>query len=212
METRTIVQEVYQFDELDDAAKETARDWYRECIDSNDFDCEIDEFASICEKLGIDLNTHEVTLHGGGKRSEPNIYWSVSCCQSDYAAFEGVYDYKATAIAELRHINDDETWEPLRIARGLARVQGCNAYGLRATIRWTNYYGFSITVEDRRNEMRDDEALTAADNDITELMKDLARYLYKQLRDQSDYLYSDEHVDECICANEYEFDEDGRRA
>jgi hypothetical protein len=37
------------------------------------------------------------------------------------------------------------------------------------------------------------------------------RYLYRQLCDQRDYLYSDEAVDESILANEYMFDEDGRR-
>jgi hypothetical protein len=73
------------FDELDDAAKERARDWYRECIDEDDFSCEIDEFASICDILGIDLKTHEVALMSGKTRSDPNIYWSVGYCQSDYA-------------------------------------------------------------------------------------------------------------------------------
>lgn len=61
---------------------------------------------------------------------------------------------------------------------------------------------------DRRNEARD---LGDDGRDVEELMKDLARYLYRQLRDQSDYLYSDEAVDEAIEANDYKFDEDGRR-
>src|SRR4051794_24426167 len=133
-QTRTIEQTVYQFDELSDAAKEKAREWYRECIDSNDFDCEVDEFVTIAEAIGIDFDTHEVKLMSGRTRREPNIYWSVGYCQSDYAAFEGTYDYKADAEARLRAINDDDTWEPLIIAQALACVQIANAFGLRATI------------------------------------------------------------------------------
>lgn len=203
--TITITKDVFSFDELSDEAKERARDWYRGCIDELDFDCEIDEFATICDIIGIDLDTHEVKLMGGKTRREPNIYWSVGYCQSDYAAFEGRYDYKATAERELRKINDDDAWAPIRIAKALAKIQADNAFGLTAVIKYTDYYGFSVTVRDRRNEDRTVEEEDA----VEELLRDLAHYLYRQLRDQSDYLHSDEAVDESIEANGYEFTEDG---
>lgn len=71
----TIEVQAFGFDELSPEAKERARDWYRECIDEHDFSCEIDEFATIAEIIGVDLDQHNVNLHGGGMRQEPNIYW-----------------------------------------------------------------------------------------------------------------------------------------
>jgi hypothetical protein len=79
-----------------------------------------------------------------------------------------------------------------RIVDQLAAIQIANGFGLRATIKYTDYYGFSITIEDRRNEERDDELLSAADKEITELVKDLARWLYDQLRAEDEYQSSDE--------------------
>jgi hypothetical protein len=205
--TRIITQTVYQFDELSDKAKERAREWYREAIDENDYECEISEFADICEMIGIGLDTHEVKLMSGKTRQDPNIYWSVGYCQSDYAAFEGTYDYKADACIKLREMNDDDTWAPLRIAMVLAKIQAENAFGLRATVKITNKDWMQIEVIDRRNE----ERYSLQFDEVIQLMRDLARYLYKQLRDQSDYLNSDENIDEMMEANEYEFDEEGER-
>jgi hypothetical protein len=143
----------------------------------------------------------------GKTRQDPNIYWSVGYCQSDYAAFEGTYDYKADACIKLREMNDDDTWAPLRIAMVLAKIQAENAFGLRATVKITNKDWMQIEVIDRRNE----ERYSLQFDEVIQLMRDLARYLYKQLRDQSDYLNSDENIDEMMEANEYEFDEEGER-
>lgn len=207
----TITSDAYSFDELNDAAKERARNWYREGdMNEFDFDCTIEDFTTICDIIGIELEVHAVKLMSGKTRTEPNVYYSVGYCQSDYAAFEGAYDYKATAGAKLReHAPQDS--ELHRIVDQLAAIQIANGFGLRATIKYTDYYGFSITVEDRRNEERDDELLSTADRDITELVKDLARWLYDQLRSEADYRSSDEAVDENIEANEYMFDKEGNR-
>jgi hypothetical protein len=209
-QTITITSEAYSFDELSDAAKERARDWYRECIDEHDFSCEIDEFVTIGEAIGIDFDTHEVKLMSGKTRSDPDIYWSVGYCQSDHASFEGTYDYNAAAVAKLRAINDDDTWEPLRIATELAEIQLRNAFGIRAVckVRGNRDYLSVEECYDRRDEERD---LGADGKAVEECMERLARYLYKQLRDQSDYLHSDEAVDESILANDYKFDEEGNR-
>lgn len=213
----TLVSEAYRFDELDDAAKERARDWYREASagDTYEFEHIIDDFIRVGEIIGIDFTTHTVNLHGGGTRQEPNIYWSGFCCQGDGACFEGVYDYKATAPTKIREHAPQDT-ELHRIADELSRIQAANTFGVRAFIvhRSSHYYHsrtMSIEVTDRRNEGRYDKALVIAEKDIGELMVDLADWLYKQLSDHNDYLYSTEHVDETIEANEYMFDEEGNR-
>lgn len=50
-----------------------------------------------------------------------------------------------------------------------------------------------------------------AEEIIVEAMRDLARWLYRHLEREHDYLSSDEVVDETIAANEYTFTEAGRR-
>ena len=50
-----------------------------------------------------------------------------------------------------------------------------------------------------------------AEDVITEALRDLARWLYRQLEREYEYLTSDEAVDDAITANEYTFTEDGRR-
>jgi len=50
-----------------------------------------------------------------------------------------------------------------------------------------------------------------AEEVVTEALRDLARWLYRQLEREYDYLSSDEAVDETIVVNEYTFTASGRR-
>lgn len=216
-QTRTIVQEVYQFDELSDAAKEKARDWYREasCGDTSDFDCVIEDFQRVAEIIGVDISTHEVKLMNGNTRRAPDIWWSGFCSQGDGACFEGGYSHTEDSCAKIReHAPQDA--ELHRIADELARIQaGRILLGqpvVSATMKHRgNYYhanSVDFDVDDVNNDGTCDSAVAEA---VAELMRDLMRWLYKQLDQQNDHLNSDAYIDETIEANEYEFDEDGGR-
>lgn len=50
-----------------------------------------------------------------------------------------------------------------------------------------------------------------AEEIVTEALRDLVRWLYRQLECEYEYLSSDECVDETIIANEYTFTASGRR-
>ena len=50
-----------------------------------------------------------------------------------------------------------------------------------------------------------------AEDAVTEAMRNLARWLYRQHEAEHGYLNSDEIVDEAIAANGYTFTEAGRR-
>ena len=50
-----------------------------------------------------------------------------------------------------------------------------------------------------------------AEEVVIEALRDLARWLYRQLEREYDYLSSDEVVDEAIIANGYTFTEAGQR-
>jgi len=46
---------------------------------------------------------------------------------------------------------------------------------------------------------------------VVEAIRDLARWLYRQLQAEYDHLTSDEAIEEGIIVNEYTFTEGGRR-
>jgi len=50
-----------------------------------------------------------------------------------------------------------------------------------------------------------------AEDAVTEALRDLARWLYRQLESEYEHLTSDEAIDESIAANDYSFTEAGRR-
>ena len=47
--------------------------------------------------------------------------------------------------------------------------------------------------------------------EVTQLMRDFANWIYKALELEYEWRNSDEQVDESILSNEYEFDEEGKR-
>jgi len=55
------------------------------------------------------------------------------------------------------------------------------------------------------------EMTSDAEEAITRLLRDLARWLYRQLEQECDYQTSDTVIDEAIAANDYSFTEDGER-
>ena len=59
--------------------------------------------------------------------------------------------------------------------------------------------------------LRDKRASQFPDPVETEALRDLARWLYRQLEAEYDHLTSDEAIEEGIIVNEYTFTEAGRR-
>lgn len=55
------------------------------------------------------------------------------------------------------------------------------------------------------------DANEAAEEAISEALRDVARWLYQALGREYDYLTSDEAIDEAISINEYLFTETGNR-
>lgn len=219
-QTVTITSDAYSFDELSDAAKERARDWYRACIDEMDFGFVIEDFVTVANLIGVSFKEHQVQLMSGKSRSEPNIYWSCSSCQGDGACFEGSWAYDATAVQTVRdHAPQDEKLHA--IVDELARINTPRILQREPTYTASikhvgNYYHEHSTEIDVSTDgdvpRDDDDTYDSEEADrVAEIMRDLMRWLYAQLREQSDHIYSDEGVDEAIEANEYMFDEEGNR-
>jgi hypothetical protein len=211
--SRIVETTVYQVGELSDRAKDKARAWYREAGPYDDWhECVFDDFETICAILGVRLKTRSVGLYGGGTRQKPCIWFSGFSSQGDGASFEGALGFAKGAPKAIRaHAPEDS--ELHHIADALQAIQRRNFYQLRADIsqrwRYCHEYSMSITVE---RDSPNNQAMTAdAEDTVTELLRDLARWLYRQLEREYDYQTSDEVTDEAILANEYTFTGDGRR-
>jgi hypothetical protein len=204
---------VYRLDELSEAAKEKSRAWYREGgFDYDWYDAVYEDFQTIAEILGIRFRTRTFRLMGGGTRQDPCIWFRGFWSQGDGACYEGVWRHAKGAATRLRaYAPQDVVLHG--IADRLQAIQRRNFFQLRAEIshhgHYTHEYSMRITVE-RDNPVGQDMTPDAEDI-VSEALRDLARWLYRQLEREYEYLTSDEAVDESLRANDYTFTEAGRR-
>jgi hypothetical protein len=206
---RTITRNVYKFSELSDSAGEKAREWWREGqLDYDWWEYTYDWFEEICQAIGIDLDTKPVKLMNGKTRYDPRIYFSGFCSQGDGACFGGRYAYKRGCKKAVREVCGDKVVHG--IVDELVDAQRERGYKLVCDIKHSGRYCHEYTM---RFELVDDLPYRASSEErIGEAMRDLARWLYRQLEAEHDYLPSDESCLESMEANGYEFYEDGTRA
>lgn len=205
---RVVETTVYKFGELSEAAKEKARDWYREDALNYDWWSSVYEDASTIAKLfGLDINLKPVELMSGKTRLNLAIYFSGFSSQGDGACFEGDYQFKDDAIKALaEHAPRDTTLA--RIVSELDDAQHANDCRLSARVRYRGrYFHMDIDVFHDGDDASEDTSETVA-----EAMRDFADWIYRALEKEYEYRMSDECVDETLCANDYEFTEDGNIA
>ncbi len=202
---------VYKIDELSDAAKEAARTWYREsCLDYEWYDFVYEDFQTICGILGVTLRTSPVRLYGGGTREKPNLYWTGFWSQGDGACFEGSYAHAKGATSAIRaHAPQDD--ELHRIADALQAVQRRNIWQLHGSIRHRGRYchEYTMAIDVERDSRTWQPPTDDAEDAVTEAMRDLARWLYRQLRQEYEHLTSDKAIDETLAANQWSFTASG---
>lgn len=225
--TRTTTTILYHFDELDERAKERARDWYRSTMESTDdwnADIVIDDAARLADLFGLNIRTRPVKLMSGSTRMDADVYYSVGD-RDEGLTFSGSYAYRkgatravaseapsawtnretgaTTTNASNKELND--------IVETLATVQRRNFYRITASTSHgrSNYHQMSIDVEcdHPTSRITDDDIET-----VTQCLRDFASWACANLAREYTYQTSDECVDETIRANDYEFTEDGRRA
>ena len=204
----TLIQElVCTFDELSDSAKETARDWMREC-ESEDFDTEFifEEARTVAGILGIEFN---VTREGTA-----DIRYSGFSSQGDGASFVGSCSHSPNSPARIRSEFPTDT-ALHAIADGLDAIQNgfrlLTGHRLNASVTQdSNQYmhsrSMSVSVEDHEAEFGDEDIDVEVEDKILDLMRDFADWIYKGLEAEYDYRLSDENIEERIGDGEYQFD------
>jgi hypothetical protein len=186
---------VFSFDELNDRAKEKARDWFK----STDFfyaDYVIDDVKEVAAHLGIDID---------------RIFYSGFSSQGDGACFEGFYKYKSGWRNELKGYAPKDA-ELMRIGEALQKAQARHFYNLVASCKHRGHYYHSgcmdVGVEHSDDRCRD---LQSIEDDVVQALRDFADWVYKMLMEAYDWTSADEQVDDSIEANGYTFTEDGKR-
>ena len=203
---------VYTIEELSDAAKEAARGWYREaCLDYEWYDAVYEDFGTICGILGVTLGTNPVKLVGGGTRGRPRIFFRGFGSQGDGASFAGSYRHVPGAARAVRAYAPRDT-ELHRIADSLQNTQKRNFWQLHAIIRQEGRYchEHSMAIEVERDSPTWQPPAEGAEDAVIEALRDLARWLYRQLQDTYEHESSDAAVDETMVLNEFTFTADGR--
>ena len=151
-------------------------------------------------------------LFGGGTRVKSCIYFSGFWSQGDGACFEARYAYEKNAPRKIRAHAPQHT-ELHAIADAVQAAQRRNFYQLRADVthrgRYNHEYCTAISVE--RDSPTSQDMTADAEDAVMKALRNLARWLYRQLEREYDYQTLDVVVDEAIIANDYTFTETGSR-
>lgn len=186
---------VYLYEELDDSAKEKAREWYtRGGMDYEWWDGVYDDADQVATLLGIEIDRK--------KPNQPSIWFRGFYSQGDGSSFDGRYAYAKGSIKAIKAYAPTDT-ELHRIAKTLQDTQRKNFYGISASISSNRDSSIRVSVDSER-PLADQDS-----DDIEEAIRDFNAWVYDRLEAESDYLMSDEVVAESIIANGYEFDEHG---
>ena len=210
---RIVETTVFTIDELSDAAKENARIWFRDQgLHDEWYDFVYEDFQAICRILGVELGTSPVKLMGGGTRDVPQVYFRGFHSQGDGASFTGSYRHaKGMAKAMRAHAPRDQKLH--RIADQLQAAQQKNFWQLTAGITQRGNYchEYSMAIEVERDSPTWQPIADGAEDAVIETLRDLARWLYRQLRSEYEHQTSDAAADETIAVNQFTFTAEGRR-
>lgn len=208
--------EVFQFDELDDKAKEKAREWYREASAGDNYWSEsvIEDAAQCAECLGIEFDQRPYKTMGGQTRYEPCVFWSGFWSQGDGACFEGTWKFQENYEARIKdHAPIDEKLH--NIALTLDDLQQRNSGQLSARVKHSGHYNHSgctdIEVSKIDGEGEELDVDDATYKEVKSALRSFMNWIYTQLQKEYEYQNSDEQVDDNIRGNQYEFHKDGRR-
>ena len=208
----------FEFSELSERAKDAARQAYI----ANDYphddwwDGVFEDAVRMGALLGIQIST---THHVSSRKGHPDyqttdIFFSGFWSQGDGASFEGAYAFVPGASAAIRaEAPKDKTLhriaDQFSLLQATRRLLGLEPFS--ATIKTTGGYCHSGTMDVTVNSEDDDDEHNEVGEDledqVTQLMRDFADWIYNQLETEHDHLTSDEVVDEQLA--EEKFDEAG---
>lgn len=196
---------VYTFSELPEKIQEKIVEKRQqqngEFFDSKDFVYE--DAATIADLFGLDIRIRTVKLMGGGTREDPCIYYSGFWSQGDGACFEGRYEYKKGALKAVKDHAPQDT-ELHRIVEGLQKIQRANFYQVTAHTKHSGHYYHSgcMQVDVERYDEKELAGRSNDEEEITQLLRDFADWIYNQLEEAYKWETSEEQAREYL-ENDY---------
>jgi hypothetical protein len=220
--SKVIEVEVFKYAELEPHAQQKAREWYIEGMDYEWWE-----------------GVYEMAIEDGKEKGFyiDKIFFSGFCSQGDGASWIGQVDVRQWLETHEKDSIGLSAWCQLvqeGIVSKFSKVEANNAhYCHESTMQFSDVWDetgiedneplvlpsifngmsignmFDIIATDTNCTLKDVDAITQA---ITESGKDYARSIYSQLREEYEYLCSDEMMLDHFDCNDYHFDEDGRLA
>ena len=204
---------VYTIDELSDAAKENARIWYRDQgLHDQWYDFVCEDFETICEISRRHARHHpRAPLWRRHPQQAAGVVFRFQLAGRRRELLRPVQLRPGRRQGHTRHAPKDA--ELHRIADELQAVQRKNFHQLHASIRQQGRYchEYTMAIEVERDSPTWQPPTDDAEDTVTEAMRDLARWLYRQLRSEYEHLTSDDTVDEIVAVNAWTFTADGTR-
>lgn len=189
---------LFLFDELDDKAKQKAREWW--CSDGLDYEWwenVYEDAITIGKKLGIEIE---------------HVLFSGFSSQGDGACFEGRYEYRKGWRKDLEAFAPKDI-KLFEIGTSLQALQKRHFYKLFANVKHNGHYYHSKCTYIDIDAGMDGNIVSIEDQDeLCDLLREFMDWIYRRLESEYDYLTSDESVEESIRINEYRFDENGNIA
>jgi len=212
MRVETTTRTLYKFSELSEAAQKKAVETYCETAGEY-FETEFvyDDFERICNIMGVELRQTAGRTCSGKTFYRPAIYYSGFWSQGDGACYEGTYSYKKGCQKAIRAYTDDT--ELHRIADELTALQKPWFYRLTATMTHSGHYYHAGCMDvdvELSQDNNGDKPLPW--QDLTEVLRDLARWLYRTLESDYEYQTSEACARDALADSDCEFTQDGRRA
>lgn len=196
MRTVTTTTTLYLYEELSPVAQANARDWYRDAVDGDEWWGGIyDDAKQVAALMGIEID---------------NIYFSGFSSQGDGAQFTGNYSYPGEKGVKAVREYAPKDAVLLEIAEELDQLQGRHNDGLTAEITPTGRYSHEYCT--RIDVSAEDDEDEGTEAELTLILRDFMRWIYRQLKTEYEYLRSDETVADNIIANDYEFTSNGVRS
>ena len=192
----------FKFSELSEKAKQVAIEQYRnDAFYPHDewYDSVKSDFHEILELIGF----YNIDSSFSGFHS-----------QGDGASFTAGYTYKKGCLKAIKNYapNDKDLHS---IVNGIISHQKDNGYKLECCVTRSNsIYNHSNTMRfdwSKNGDYYFDWHNNFVEDEIEQLIKDLADWYYSKLYNEYEYLMSDECIIENIESNDYDFYESGKQ-
>lgn len=184
-----------QFKDLPEERKQRLRDEYREVNVYDDwYEYVYDWAKDDAAKFGLDI---------------AYIYFSGFWSQGDGASFSGRLQFKECLDSELPDEVRDSVYAPLKETNALLNILDRDVY-LAISVGCEGRYSHEGTMSFEWFDIYNDEQLEiiyTCEEKVQEALRDYARWLYRTLEEEYEYLTSDEAIDQYL--NDQDYNDEG---